>query len=394
MKPPQQTHNPAGPEGPHFPRIHPRLRTGRGHIMRFLTGQGAAEGLLIAVPALALLSLVELQRTPQNLPSPLAGAAVVTACMGLGILQRWRMHGGQWARIWDHCQNGDGLIETLCFLEQAPTSSDEWQRSLQDQTDRISPPSRAELRRLLTPSQTSAARGPALIALILVISWFLLLTEGFSDTRPGGETAPSVAGVPGTASSDSVTSTAPESTDETTGTVQLQENGAGKPPSDPASASNIPATEENTLTTLEGGENRLAESPVDPRALTSEAATTAISASAPSAGDASSAPLGGSRQEAPFRAETPAAGGQDERSPNQRVPAQRSSEDLRSLTADSASGTGVASPAQDSEKPAAPVSVPTSEAQSGPLDYPPHWQKLVDRYMKLRDRTPSGAGKR
>ncbi|MGB1070782.1 MAG: hypothetical protein ACPG1Z_03870, partial [Planctomycetota bacterium] len=106
--------------------------------------------MLIAVPILALISLVAFQTSPIQFPEPISGVIAVSLCVFLGMAQRWFTRGGQWARIWDRCQSNDNLVETLCFLGQQPPLADDWQTALLDQADSLEPPSLKELRRCLT----------------------------------------------------------------------------------------------------------------------------------------------------------------------------------------------------------------------------------------------------
>lgn len=375
MKSPLQPSGHPGPECPQLLRIHPRLQAGRMRIVGFLLLQGAAEGLLLAVPVLALISWTAFQTSPQQLPDPYSGIAAVILCALLGMAQRWFSRGDQWARIWDRCQSNDNLVETLCFLGQQPPLSDDWQTALRDQADSVEPPSLKEFRRILAPTGTSPSRGPALIAMMLIFSWFFFLTSqatGRLPVEPGEAPLASLSGQSGTTSDIPVQA----------GETPNSEN----PPTEPLSnRSPLSGTDSNAGESSSG-------SPLE--AIPSDSPATAIPLEASLAEFASESSRPGDRSEASLRNGLAASGGDDEGSEENTVPAQRSAERLESLAVDSGTGSGVQVSADPSDSRGETLEIPASEAHSGPANLPPHWQKLVDRYMKLRDRTPSGAGKR
>ena len=364
-----------GPECPQLLRIHPRLQTGRRRILGFLLLQGAAEGLLLAVPVLALISWTAFQTSPRQLPDPYSGIAAVTLCALLGMAQRWFTKGDQWARIWDSCQSNDNLVETLCFLGQQPPLADDWQSALRDQADSVEPPSLNEFRRILAPTGTSPSRGPALIAMLLIFSWFFFLASQATGRIPAENAETPLA----TLSSQT----------GTTGDIPLKVGEAPtseNPPTEPLSNPS-PLSDTDSYAGESGSGSPLEATPSDSPA-------TAIPLEAALAEFASESSRPGDRSEASLRNGLAAAGGDDERSVENTVPAQRSAERLESLAVESGTGSGVQVSADPSDSRGEILEIPASEAHSGPANLPPHWQKLVDRYMKLRDRTPSGAGKR
>ena len=375
MKSPLQPSGHPGPECPQLLRIHPRLQAGRRWSVGFLLLQGAAEGLLLAVPVLALISWTAFQTSPQQLPDPYSGIAAVILCALLGMAQRWFTRGDQWARIWDRCQSNDNLVETLCFLGQQPPLADDWQTALRDQADSVEPPSLKEFRRILAPTGTSPSRGPALIAMMLIFSWFFFLTSqatGRLPVEPGEAPLASFSGQSGTTSEIPVQA--------------VETPNAENPPTEPLSnRSPLSETDSNAGESGSG-------SPLE--AIPSDSPATAIPLEASLAEFASESFRPGDRSEASLRNGLAASGGDDEGSEENTVPAQRSAERLESLPVDSGTGSGVQISADPSDSRGETLEIPASEAHSGPANLPPHWQKLVDRYMKLRDRTPSGAGKR
>lgn len=375
MKSPLQPSGHPGPECPQLLRIPPRLQTGRRRILGFLLLQGAAEGLLIAVPVLALISWSAFQASPRQLPDPYSGIAAVTLCAFMGMAHCWFTRSDQWARIWDRCQNNDNLVETLCFLGQQPLLADDWQTALRDQTDSVEPPSLKELRRILAPTDISPSRGPALIAMILILCWFFFLTshsQGRLSVEPAETSLASLSGQSGT------TSDIPIQVGET----PTAENSPTEPLTDrsPLSETDSNAGESGSASPLE--------------AIPSDSPTTAIPLEASLAEFASESSRPGDGSEASLRNGLAAAGGDDEGSFENTVPAQRSAERLETLAVDSGTGSGVQVSANTPDPGGEALEIPASEAHSGPANLPPHWQKLIDRYMKLRDRTPYGAGKR
>ena len=375
MKSPLQPSGHPGPKCPQPQRIHPRLQAGRRRILGFLLLQGVAEGLLIAVPILALISLVAFQTSPQLLPDPYRGITAVTLCALLGMAQRWFTRGGQWARIWDRCQSNDNLVETLCFLGQQPPLADDWQTALLDQADSLEPPSLKELRRVLTPAGISPSRGPALTALILIVSWFFFLTS-----QAPGRLPVEPAEIPLASSSGQTGKTS--DTPEQVGDAPTSEN----PPTEPLSNPSPLSDTDSTTGESDSG------SPLE--AVPSDSPTTAIPLEAALSDVASENSLPGNPSEATLRNDLAASGGEDEGSIENTVPAQRSTANLESLTVNSGTGSGVQVPAEEPDSREATLEIPTAEPRTGPANLPPHWQKLVDRYMELRDRTPSGAGRR
>jgi hypothetical protein len=387
------------PQGPH---LHRRLRAGRIRILWYLVGQGAAEGLLAAVPALAWLLSLGFQSSPNTLPSPFSGVAVVLICSILGSLRRWYLHREHWAQIWDHCRDRDGLIETLSFLEQGRFAMDEWQRSLCEKAGQIQPPTARRLRNLMAPSGSSPSRGPALIALLLVVGWFLFLAEAASQQlspanpeTPVAQSAESMANTrPAPSESDSIEETG---SDMTAASPQEPDS----VPEQTSSSGNSPLeTSPERQPQGDGNASSLTEDPLSPaetvsenlREFTSESGSGTGLIGSPAGEEASASRLAGSRNEASIRNGPAAAGGQDEADVLTTVPALRNPENPGSPVAGSASGVEI--PARDSRLSTKPDPIPVTETRTGPLDYPPHWQKLVDRYMQLRERTPSGAGKR
>ena len=381
MKSPFQPSGHPGPECPLLQRIHPRLQTGRRRILGFLLLQGAAEGLLIAVPVLALISWMALQASPQQLPDPYWGITAVTLCALLGMAQRWFTRGDQWARIWDRCQSNDNLVETLCFLGQQPPLADDWQTALLDQADSVEPPSLKELRRVLTPTGTSPSRGPALTALILIVSWFFFLTSQAPGRLP---VEPAEIPLASSSGQTGKTSDTPEQVGKTpsSGDSPSEALSTSEPQSNPS-----PQSDTDSNAGVSGSGSQL-------EAVPSDSPTTAIPLEAALAGFASESSQPGDPSEASLRNGLAASGGEDEGSIENTVPAQRSTASLESLTVDSGTGSGVQVPAEESDTLEATLEFPTAGPRTGPANLPPHWQKLVDRYMELRDRTPSGAGRR
>lgn len=404
------------PVRPDPPNLSARMRAGRARIVLFLAVQGAAQGLFWSLPALLLISL-SFERLPVPAALTLKGASFVSIgiCVTLGAFFRWNRLAPSWPKIWDRCHDETGLIETVHFLERSPqpttlSEDDSWQASLRSQATSLRLPSKAELRSVM-PNNSGL---PPTLSVILLLLWFSVIPgqifESGSTTIPNRPLASetdlethstidpqngnSVLGEDPADQNrpESVVSESAVSESVLSGLPLVKMNDPSEPSrTDPSSSSTGPASTNDSGALSDSTQ-------IEPLAASDSGLQNSTGLDQdPGNLPGSSLRQPGGSAEPRFRDSNLGSGGLADVTPEQTVPAQRSATDLSMIRSLSGEGQGAwqdrrEDSSQISED--SPAGLVPPQPRTGPLQFPPRWQKLLDRYMKLRDGSEESEGRR
>ena len=385
------------------PPVLPRLLLGRRRIWRRFLLQGGLYGLLVALLLWLPASLLGLGIFLEKLPIPVSEKLLVCGCYFIGgfivgAITNWQLKKSTWLQLWDRWQDPPQLIETLWSVAQDASKTAEisaekapWAADLLDKEKGIPLPPQRTLRHQIPLPQPlwflglillcglSGAELPQQTSQNLANAPLPEATAPIGDPATGGEAS---SGTPQTATSsstgepvDPVEERRPEETDN----LPAGSAGSANPPANQNRPPPQPSNSQVDLTSA------LESNPSDSGSPLVEVA------SGDFPGTLSQQPP--STEEAALRDVDIASGGNDPTSRTETVAPSRA--DPQSLLQPSESGAesnagervdGVPTPRSDrSTIPSGAEPMSPSDPRSGPTKLPQQMQRLIERYLQLRD---------